>query len=147
MNTIHEAIQLFDEIILRSNEKIMRELTEELIKGISREQYEVLALLKFRGDQTPGEIAQFQNVKKSAMSNRLSKLLDKGYIVYTPDPTGDKRSKQVQLTEEGLKIATQIQSHYRSVIAEIFEDLHEDEELDVFINLLKRIQERLKEKE
>lgn len=143
MSHVHEAIQLFEDIVIQSNERITRELDEEVLKGISLELYEVLALLKIKGDKTPGEIAKFQNVKKSSMSNRLSKLFDRGLIAYSPSLDGDKRSKLVRITEEGLAIATYIHSSYSSVIANLFEDLDEDEDLITFIRVLKMIQGRL----
>lgn len=144
MGKLHEAIELFEHVMISANEKITHELDEQAFKGLSIEQYEVLAFLKVKGDKTPGEIALFQNIKKSAMSNRLNKLLAQGYITYMPVPTGDKRSKHVHITDAGLAITDAIQQHYRGIIADLFEDMQEDEDLETFIRLLKLIQSRLK---
>lgn len=144
MKNLHEAMMLLEDIMITANEKITRELDAETLHGLSFEQYDVLAFLKLKGDKTPGEIAMFKNVTKSAMSNRLSKLLAQGYITYMPAPAGDKRSKHVHLTKEGLKVATDIQQRYQAVIAEMFEDLQENEDLTTFIRILKIVQGRLK---
>lgn len=144
MGKLHEAIELFEHVMISANEKITHELDEQAFKGLSIEQYEVLAFLKVKGDKTPGEIALFQNIKKSAMSNRLSKLLAQGYITYMPAPAGDKRSKHVHITDAGLAITDTIQQRYRGIIADLFEDMQEDEDLETFIRLLKLIQSRLK---
>lgn len=144
MGKLHEAIELFEHVMISANEKITHELDEQAFKGLSIEQYEVLAFLKVKGDKTPGEIALFQNIKKSAMSNRLSKLLAQGYITYMPAPAGDKRSKHVHITDAGLAITDTIQQRYRDIIADLFEDMQEDEDLETFIRLLKLIQSRLK---
>jgi len=144
MKNLHEAMMLLEDIMVTANEKITRELDAEALHGLSFEQYDVLAFLKLKGDKTPGEIATFKNVTKSAMSNRLTKLLAQGYITYMPAPAGDKRSKHVRLTEEGLAVATDVQRRYQAVIAEMFEDLQEDEDLTTFIRILKIVQGRLK---
>lgn len=144
MENLHEAMMLLEDIMVTANEKITQQLDAKVLNGLSLEQYDVLAFLKLKGDKTPGEIATFKNLTKSATSNRLNKLLAQGYITYIPAPAGDKRSKHVHLTEAGLKIATDVQKKYQAVIAEMFEDLQQDEDLTTFIRILKIVQGRLK---
>lgn len=143
MENIRVAMMLLEDIFVTANEKMMRQLEADVLKGLSLEQYSVLAFLKLKGDKTPGEIATFKNVTKSALSNRLSKLFAQGYITYIQAPAGDKRFKHVHLTDTGLKVVTNVQSRYQGMIAEMFEDLQEDEDLTTFIRILKIIQQRL----
>lgn len=87
MENIRVAMMLLEDIFVTANEKMMRQLEADVLKGLSLEQYSVLAFLKLKGDKTPGEIATFKNVTKSALSNRLSKLFAQGYIrIYKHQP-------------------------------------------------------------
>lgn len=86
MERIAHAIKLLERVMISGNELVTKELNEDAFKGLSLEQYEVLNYLNIQGDKYPSEIAKFQNVQKSAVSNRLSKLLTHGYIEYVPSP-------------------------------------------------------------
>lgn len=146
MERIAHAIKLLERVMISGNELVTKELNEDEFKGLSLEQYEVLNYLNIQGDKYPSEIAKFQNVQKSAVSNRLSKLLTHGYIEYVPSPTGDKRYKLVHLTTQGAAVLTQINNQYCALIEEWFADFEEDEQLETFIKLLTIIQQRIDEK-
>lgn len=146
MERIAHAVRLLERLMISGNELVTRELNEESFKGLSLEQYEVLNYLKVKGDKYPGEIAKFQGVQKSAVSNRLSKLLAQGYIDYIPSPSGDKRYKHVHITAEGEEILAQIHTKYSVLIQDWFADFEEDEQLETFIKLLTIIQQRIDEK-
>ena len=146
MERIAHAISLLERVMISGNELVTKQLNEENFKGLSLEQYEVLNYLKIQGDKYPSEIAKFQGVQKSAVSNRLSKLLTQGYIEYVSSPTGDKRYKHVHLTDAGIALLTQINEKYCALIQGWFEDFEEDEQLENFISTLTMIQQRIDEK-
>jgi len=146
MERVSQAIKLLERVMISGTDLVTKQLGEEAFKGLSIEQYEVLNFLQVQGDKYPSEIAKFQGVQKSAVSNRLSKLLAHGYIEYVPSPTGDKRYKHVHLTTQGEAVVTQINNQYCALIEEWFADFEEDEQLETFIKLLTIIQQRIDEK-
>lgn len=89
-----QAINLFVEVLLEGTEFVHREINQDVFKHISREQADLLKILKVKGPTSPGSLAMYQNVHKSAISNRLKKLLEKGLVQWDDCPEkSDRRSK------------------------------------------------------
>lgn len=81
-----QAINLFVEVLLEGTEFVHREINQDVFKHISREQADLLKILKVKGPTSPGSLAMYQNVHKSAISNRLKKLLEKGLVQWDDGP-------------------------------------------------------------
>ncbi|WP_428407262.1 MarR family winged helix-turn-helix transcriptional regulator [Hyphococcus sp.] len=60
-------------------------------------------LLRIEGEETVGELAAAFQVAQPTMSSTVKKLLDKGYVSFTPD-TEDRRVKRVTVTKAGRDI-------------------------------------------
>jgi DNA-binding MarR family transcriptional regulator len=111
----------------RHLERAIDQITEPL--GLDFCQYPVLSVLRRQGAPyraTPSELACTLILSSGAVTNRVDKLEQAGYVRRLPDPN-DRRGVIVELTEEGLvtidrAIETQVESESRLVSA-----LDEDE--------------------
>lgn len=82
-------------------------LEAKLPMAIKSSQFGVLNHLIRTGDGvTHSQLTKSFQVTKGAMTNNLSRLLEKGLIRIEPDTT-DKRSKRVFLTESGIAVRNQ----------------------------------------
>jgi len=96
----HPTVQVFDEI-RRIDNATRAAISEELPKGLTFAQYEVLSLLARRGDGfTPAEIARAVQVAKSGLTNTLQRL-ESGRLARVEPCGKDGRKKRVWLTPEG----------------------------------------------
>jgi DNA-binding MarR family transcriptional regulator len=87
--------------------RIRRRMDETLAEhDLSYEEWSLLGHLKRPGPpyaSTPGKLAQMQGLSSGAMTNRLDRLEEAGLIRRRPD-ANDRRSLQVELTDEGQKV-------------------------------------------
>ena len=92
---LNQAHLLFIEL-----SKAINEVLDEQDINISREQMGVFKLLNEHGSLTINEIAEAQGVFKTAISKRISKLQQMGFVI--KQVGHDKREKLVYLTEKGI---------------------------------------------
>ena len=70
---------------------------------LNQGEYHLLGALRRAGApyrRSPGELARFADLSSGAMTNRLDRLEEAGFIRRLPDPT-DRRGIQVELTKKG----------------------------------------------
>ncbi|WP_010308790.1 MarR family winged helix-turn-helix transcriptional regulator [Kurthia senegalensis] len=146
MDKISQAVDLFIQVMISSTDLVMKELGNQHFSNLSREQYDLLILLYLKGDSFPGDLATFQGVQKSAISNRVNKLTQSGYVTYMPSPLQDKRFKLVHLTEEGKQLIESTREAQTQVFKKLFPEFVEDNKVDTFIELLTMIQNRVQQK-
>ncbi|CUB18213.1 HTH-type transcriptional regulator TcaR [Bacillus subtilis] len=121
-----QAINLFVEVLLEGTEFVHHEINQDVFKNISREQADLLKILKVKGPTSPGSLAMYQNVHKSAISNRLKKLLDKGLVEWDDCPAkSDKRSKLINITTSGETILEELDSAIFNALKELIDDIDE----------------------
>lgn len=96
-----KKLEQFNELHLAFIEmsRKINEVIEEEDIDISREQLGVFKLLLEHKKLTMKEIAESQGVFKTAISKRVKKLEDKGYI--SKVSSTDAREKVIKLTEKG----------------------------------------------
>jgi DNA-binding MarR family transcriptional regulator len=86
------------------NRRLKNALRETLVPyGLSVEDWHVLSPLRLRKEgrsSSPGALARDLEISSGAMTSRLDRLEELGFIRRLPDP-GDRRGVVVQLTEEG----------------------------------------------
>lgn len=119
---------------------------KELIKNIKRiaEPHEfnrgelpILATLIKQGDGvTQKEILGNLPFKKSTMSKKVNKLVQKGYLRKERDPE-DRRATKIYLTEKGMKEENKIRKIDRKVEKIMLEGLNEVEKENLAIYLEK----------
>lgn len=77
--------------------------------GISPGEFDVLATLRRTGapyQLNPSALYQAAMLSSGAMTNRLDRLEQAGYVQRLPDP-GDRRGRLVKLTEKGRQLVDQ----------------------------------------
>src|SRR5829696_3069628 len=88
------------------SKRLHREMDETLEAfGLNSGESKVLGIL-WRGGEphraSPGVLARLEDLSTGAMTNRLDRLEEAGFVRRLPDP-GDRRAVQVELTEKGKR--------------------------------------------
>jgi DNA-binding MarR family transcriptional regulator len=108
--------------------------------GLTFGEWSVLAHLRRIGPphtRSPGELARHGGLSSGAMTNRLDRLEEAGFVRRHPDPD-DRRSIQVELTEDGHRVVGETigaQAAKESVVAAALGE-RERQELNTFLRRL-----------
>ncbi|MBW3112692.1 MarR family transcriptional regulator [Bacillus sp. MCCB 382] len=138
-----EAVELFEDVMVFGTERVLKNVKAEVWQEYSPEQIQMLKLVSKNGPIPAGVIAELQCVHKSAVSNRLKKLEEKGLIEIVK-AEGDQRSKLVCLTDEGHRVVKESDQAVYAYIEALFADQVKDEELDQFLTMFRKIKTILK---
>ena len=141
-NRIQEAIELFEEVLIYGTERVLRSVEDPLWKEYSPEQIQLLKMIGKEDSLTAGRLADLQGVHKSAVSNRLKKLLDKELVKVKPST--DKREKLLTLTDQGKSIVDQSGAVLHEYIEMLLSDQVNDQEIDQFLVTFRKLKEILK---
>lgn len=97
--------------------------------GMTIAQAATLEALSHADGVRPGELGRRLGITPSTMTRNLSRLLDRGLVVTTPDPT-DGRSSAVSLTPAGRQAADAVrrqeESFFELVLAQLPADRTDD---------------------
>ncbi|MBI5973279.1 MarR family winged helix-turn-helix transcriptional regulator [Staphylococcus caledonicus] len=125
-------------------------LTAKLLKdqqskyGISMEQSNVLRLLSNHHTLSITEITEKQGVNKAAVSRRIKKLIDGGFVeLYKTGNDIDQRLKYVTLTAKGRKYTEENKEIVSSIVSDIVGDLS-TKDIEQALSILYIIDERVK---
>jgi len=113
--------------------------------GMHLSQHRILMYLS-RCDHTPSQkdIATHFDISPAAVAGTLKKLESDGYIERGKCcERADSRFNEIKITERGREATMQSRKYFRHVDAEALRDFT-DEELEIFMGFLTRIQENLK---
>ena len=94
--------------------------------GITREEWQFVAMLAKLGEMSPSDLASRTTVDRSQASKTLRTLMTKGLVDRQPVP-GDGRNARVQLTEAGMQLYRQIFPRVVQVHNEVMQDLSTEE--------------------
>jgi DNA-binding MarR family transcriptional regulator len=87
--------------------RIKRAMEETLAEyDLTWGEWKALAHLRYAGPpyrRSPGKLAESAELSSGAMTNRLDRLEEAGFVRRLPSP-GDRRSVQVELTEAGSEV-------------------------------------------
>lgn len=147
--SILKAIEKFERVVITGTEHLMREMSADsntMFQQLTKEQRELLMFIDMKEQVSPSDLAKFQGVKKSTLSNRLNKLIQGGYITYGQNSYVDKRYRSIQTTAKGANIVKINKEKSRAVFQELFADFSEGAELDTFLELLAVIQKQIDSK-
>jgi DNA-binding MarR family transcriptional regulator len=103
------SIDLEVETIIQRVQKLQRYVRRRMDEtltdvGLSWSEWEVLGQLRLSGEpyrSSPGKLAKHDQLSSGAMTARLDRLEERGFIRRLPDPD-DRRGVLVELTESGL---------------------------------------------
>ena len=113
--------------------------------GMHRSQHRMLMYLtRCEGTPSQKDIAKNFDISPAAVAVTLKKLESDGYIERGKcGERTDSRFNEIKITERGRDAALQSRRYFQHVDNESFKDFT-DEELEIFISLLERMQENLK---
>ncbi|GKV68364.1 hypothetical protein NCCP2716_08620 [Sporosarcina sp. NCCP-2716] len=143
---MQEAIELFEEVIIYGTEHFLKTVQAPLLDKYSPEQIQTLKLLAAYGSLSNSKLAELQGVHKSAITARIKKLEDKGFV-QTARSTHDQRAKVVQLTEAGRQALADSNAAINDSIATLFDGEISEEELSQFVQTFRKLKDILKMKE
>lgn len=144
--TLLRAIEMFERVMVTSTEHLMKEMNADsntLFQELTKEQHALLKYVYMKGNVSPGDLAKFQGIQKSTLSNRLNKLISGEYLVYGQNSLDDKRYRSLQMTEKGKAIVEKNKEKSFQVFQELFEDVGNTDEIETFIKLLTKIQKQI----
>lgn len=125
-------------------------LTAKLLKdqqskyGISMEQSNVVRLLSHHQVLSITEITEKQGVNKAAVSRRIKKLIDSGFVaLQKPNNNIDQRLKYVALTEKGRKYTEENNKIVSDMVSDMVADLS-SKDIEKALSVLYIIDERVK---
>ena len=100
---------------------------------------QIMVLMQYQDHPfTVSELAKKRRVSLQSASTLAQRLVDRGWIVRTPDPN-DRRQTLLELTPEGIEHAQAVHEQFISNMAEILEPLT-SEELEAGETFLKALQ-------
>ncbi|PKR77080.1 MarR family transcriptional regulator [Halalkalibacillus sediminis] len=140
---LYEAVELFEEVMIYGTSRILKSVDGDVWRDFSREQVQMMKLIEKEEGMTSNRLAELQGVHKSAVSNRLKKLLDKEVVEMIPDEN-DQRTKLIMLTERGKQVVEKTNEMVFQYIERIFSEHIEEEELEQFISMFRKIKSILK---
>lgn len=125
-------------------------LTAKLLKdqqskyGISMKQSNVLRLLSHHQGLSITEITEKQGVNKAAVSRRIKKLIDSGFVALQKSNNNiDQRLKYVALTEKGRKYTEENNKIVSDMVSDMVADLS-SKDIEKALSVLYIIDERVK---
>lgn len=140
---LQEAVELFEEVMIYGTERVLKSIDDPILHDYSPEQIQMMKIIGKNGPITAGRLAVMQGVHKSAISNRLKKLEEKG-MVRAVKSSQDQRSKLVELTDEGEEFVQKAKKVLSGFISELLAGHIEEEEADQFIKTFRKLKEILK---
>lgn len=144
--TLLEAIELFEEVIIYGTEHFLKSVQSPIWKEYSPEQIQTLKLLSAYDSLSNGKLAELQGVHKSAITARLKKLEEKG-LIRSERAQHDQRAKVVRLTDPGREILAASNTAINETIANLFTDEISEEELVQFVSTFRKLKDILQMKE
>ncbi|WNS80614.1 MarR family transcriptional regulator [Domibacillus sp. DTU_2020_1001157_1_SI_ALB_TIR_016] len=140
---LREAVELFEEVIVYGTERILKSIDDPIVHEFSPEQIQMMKIIEKHGPITSGSLAVMQGVHKSAISNRMKKLEEKGLIQMVRSES-DQRTKWVELTEEGREFIQKTRECVSDFISSLLSSHIDEQEVEQFVNMFRKLKEIIK---
>ncbi|WP_046176088.1 MarR family winged helix-turn-helix transcriptional regulator [Domibacillus indicus] len=140
---LQEAVELFEEVMVYGTERVLKSIDDPIIHEFSPEQIQMMKIIGKHGSITAGSLAVMQGVHKSAISNRLKKLEEKGLIQIVKSE-GDQRTKWIKLTNEGIAFVEKAKAILSDFITALLSDHVDEKEVEQFVKTFRKLKEILK---
>ena len=101
--------------------------------GLDGWEFDVLAALRRAGEPyalSPGQLSTQTLVTSGTMTNRVDRLVERGFVHRTPDPS-DRRGVRVELTDSGKRAVDGALIDLLQREHELLESLSEDERIQL----------------
>jgi DNA-binding MarR family transcriptional regulator len=118
--------------------RLVKKLRRESVTGqqLSLTERSTLALLLQHENLLPSGLAAMEKITNQSMSQVLSHLLERGFIIRTNSET-DKRKVMISLTEAGARTIIQVRSERDEWLAEAIKATCTDEEQELLKQAIK----------
>ncbi|EPE62462.1 marR family protein [Exiguobacterium sp. S17] len=139
---MREAVQLFEEVMFHGAEHVIEAMEGDVWREYSREQLQLLKLLEQFGPIQAGQLAMKQGVHKSAVSNRLKKLVEKQLVVSRRGQ--DQRERLIELTAAGHRVVEQADTAVYHYVESLLDGNIDEAEIEQFVRTFRKIKELLR---
>ncbi|MGN7356534.1 MarR family winged helix-turn-helix transcriptional regulator [Paenibacillus sp. SAF-054] len=146
MDKYIESADLFEEIMMRGAEQMVKRIDHPLWREYSPQQLRLMKLVEQMGSMTAGQLADMTQVHKSAISNRLKKLTEKG-LVKVERMEHDNRISAITITPAGKATVGQAYEVLYGHIKKLVKESLAEDELDQFIRSLRKLKQMLERAE
>lgn len=145
VKNLRDHITFMGEFIDDTNQLVTRLLKDlRASYNISKEQANVVMMVRNEGVMTLTEITERQGVNKAAVSRRVKKLLSAGLVEWhCADDHSDQRLKYIKLTEKGREFDEACKTTISDIVNDMVSDLSQ-EEIEQARGVLEIIDQRLK---
>ena len=134
---LREVYVKFSEAIWGINTCVVRIVAENQdLNQYSEQQLQTLRVIKQHPNISQIEIASYQGVFKTAISNRIRKLEQDGLVFIRPDK--DMRKKVVSLTSKGMQLMETAEKAIYGKLNELLGSEFSKEEILTFVGQLDR---------
>ncbi|MCM3571423.1 MarR family transcriptional regulator [Neobacillus mesonae] len=129
--------------LLKTSKAVQDRMKMELTKeNLSITEFSVLEVLYFKGKQTIQQVGKKVLISSGSMTYVIDKLEKRGLLKRIACPS-DRRAIHVVLTDAGNTLMDEILPKHKMLIDTIFDSL-QDEEIEFFVQLLKKVRMRVK---
>lgn len=140
-----EVLTRFDLSLMNINKYISDMLQETGLKHmISREQLEALIMIRSHRRLTINELADLQDIFKTAASKRIHKLEKMGLVQQAA--SDNKRIKLMEMTDEGIQFLEEVKEKMAWIVSECLKGHFSTEEIVQFVDKLQAIEQTLKQR-
>lgn len=123
---------------LKASQYILDVLKKDMRKkGLSENEFTVLELLFNRGQQPIQQIGKRILIPSSSLTYVIDRLEEKGLVERTHNPE-DRRIIYAMITKAGIEKMDEVFPDHSQKIADMFQELSEDE-IETFIQLTKKV--------
>ena len=123
-------------------EHVIEAMEGNVWREYSREQLQLLKLLDQFGPTLAGQLAQKQGVHKSAVSNRLKKLVEKELV--TSRRGQDQRERLIALTPEGKRLVEEVDAAVYRYVESLIDGEVDEIEIEQFVRTFRKIKQLLR---
>lgn len=134
---LQEFIERYEEIYFFANRKISSLIAETVLDDLTSEQYVVLRSLKKYGPCKPSELADICQVNRSAITGKIDRLVNKGYVIRTRQED-DRRTIYLETTKKGDEVYQKGEQQIQQFVESYLKELTE-KELEQFLSIYEKI--------
>jgi DNA-binding MarR family transcriptional regulator len=141
--SIHELVQKYIDYSFSVTKRAESLIRNEIGDEMTTEQHYTLRYIYNAGTCTSSELADVFNVKKSAITGSINRLVEKGLIIRERDEE-DRRIIYLSLSEKGRALYETTQQKIHSLVEQIITKFDEIE-IHIFMKTYEKLNEVLNE--
>ncbi|MCQ6560804.1 MarR family transcriptional regulator [Paenibacillus mendelii] len=116
----------FQKALSTTNRKITAAIAKQLPDGLTGPQCYILKLIDEEKRMTASLLAEHMEVKPSAVTVMIDRLVQNGFVARTPDEF-DRRVIQLQLTDKGKLAIDNVRHEFHTILSLLIHELDSDD--------------------